>query len=135
MSHVDVLSRHVGSVSHENTLDRENILREQEKDSFCSKQSRGSYRSRKEFFLDSDDILYRRRSNENHQLVVPATLVSEVIRENHAPVYIAHPGAQRTHDLIALHYWWSGMRKGIEDYVRPRICGPSWERPRANGPI
>ena len=57
MSHVDALSRHVGSVAHENTLDRVNILREQEKDSFCSKQSPGSYRSRKEFFLDSDDIL------------------------------------------------------------------------------
>ena len=57
MSHVDALSRHVGSVAHENTLDGENILREQEKDSFCSKQSPESYRSRKEVFLDSDDIL------------------------------------------------------------------------------
>ena len=81
MSHVDALSRHVGSVAHENTLDRENILREQEKDSFFSKQSPGSYRSPKEFFLASDDILYRLRSNDNHQLVVPATLVREVIRE------------------------------------------------------
>jgi len=34
MGHVDALSHHVGSVAHENTLDRE-ILREQEKDAFC----------------------------------------------------------------------------------------------------
>ena len=118
MNHVDALSRHVGSVAHENTLDWEKILREQEKDAFCSKHTPGSYRSRKEFFLHSDDILYRRRSNGNHRLLVPATLVSEVIRENHTPVYIAHPGAKRTHDLIALHYGCPGMRKDIEDYVR-----------------
>ena len=68
--------------------------------------------------LLSDGFLYRHRSNGNHQLVVPATVVREVMRENHAPVYIAHPGAKRTHDLIALHYWWPGMRKDIEDYVR-----------------
>ena len=74
-------------------------------------QSPVSYHGRKEFFLDSDDILYRRRSNCNHQLIVPATLVSEVIREYHAPVHIAHPVAKRTHDLIALHYWWPGMKK------------------------
>jgi len=51
-------------------------------------------------------------------MIVPATLVHEVIRLNHDPVYVAHPGTKRTHDLIALQYWWPGMRKAIEDYVR-----------------
>lgn len=36
MGHVNALSRHVGSVAHENTLDRGNILREQEKHAFCN---------------------------------------------------------------------------------------------------
>jgi hypothetical protein len=88
------------------------------KDDFCNKQTPGTYHSRKEFFLDSDGILYRHRSNGNHQLVVPATLVQEVMKENHAPVYIAHSGTKRTHDLIALQYWWPGMRKAIEEYAR-----------------
>ena len=36
MGHVDALSRHVGSVAHENALDVGNILREEEKDAFCN---------------------------------------------------------------------------------------------------
>jgi hypothetical protein len=62
----------------------------------------------KGFFSDSDGIFYRRRSNGNHHVVVPATLV-QVMKENHTPVYIAHPGTKRMHDLITLRYWWPGM--------------------------
>jgi len=51
-------------------------------------------------------------------MIVPATLVHEVIMLNHDPVYVAHLGTKRTHDLIALQYGWRGMRKAIEDYVR-----------------
>jgi hypothetical protein len=40
------------------------------------------------------------------------------MEENHAPVYIAHNGTKRTHDLTALQYWWPGMRKAIGKYVR-----------------
>jgi hypothetical protein len=121
MGHVDALSRHVGPVAQDVTLDRESILREQEVYAFCSKLSPGTYHGRKEFFLDSDGIFYRRRSNGIHQLVVPATLEQAVMKENHAPLYIAHPGTKRTHDLIALQYWWPGM-KAVEKYVRS--CDP-----------
>jgi len=126
MGHVDALSRHVGSVARGNALDKENVLREQEKDACCTKQAPGTYRSKWEFFLDDDKIFYRRRSNSNHQLVVPETLVHEVIKANHEPMYVAHPGAKRTHDLIALHYWWPGMRKAIENYVGS--CNPCQRR-------
>jgi len=51
-------------------------------------------------------------------MIVPATSVDEVIMLNHDPVCVAHPGTKRTHDLIALQYWWPGMLKAIEDYVR-----------------
>jgi transposase InsO family protein len=118
MAHVDALSRHVGTIAQGGTLEKENVLHEQGKDDFCRKQNPGTYSSRKEYFLDDDGVLYRRRSRGNHQLVVPATLVLEIIRQNHDPVYVAHPGTKRTHDLIALHYWWPGMRKEIEDYIR-----------------
>ena len=118
MGHLDALSSHFGSVAHGNVRDRENILREKEKDGFCNIQAPGTYQSRKEFFLDSDGILYRRRSNNNHQLVVSATLVQEAMKENHAAEYIAHPGTKRKYDVIALHCRWPGMRKAIEDYVR-----------------
>ena len=126
IGHVDALSRHVGSVTHDNVLNKENVLREQEKDAFCIKQAPGTYRSKREFFVDDDNVLYRRKSNGNHQLVVPETLVQEVIKQNHEPMYVAHPGAKRTHDLIALHYWWPGMRKAVENYVK--FCDPCQRR-------
>jgi hypothetical protein len=118
MVRVDALSRHVGTIVQESTPEKEDVLREQAKDVFCLKQSPGTYVSRKGFFLDDDGVLYRRRSKGEHQMIVPATLVYEVIRLNHDPVYVAHPGTKWTHDLIALQYWWPSMRKAIEDYVR-----------------
>jgi hypothetical protein len=38
MTDVDVLSRHVGTVTHGNLLDRENVFREQTKDAFSQKR-------------------------------------------------------------------------------------------------
>ena len=65
-----------------------------------------------------DGLIYRRRSQERHQLVVPKSLIQDVIRANYDPSYIAHPDIKRTHSVIALNYWWSGMRRTIEDYVQ-----------------
>jgi hypothetical protein len=62
IAHVDALSRHVGAGLHQSSLNRENILREH-KDAFCTKQSPGTYSTRREFFLDDSGILYRRQSN------------------------------------------------------------------------
>jgi hypothetical protein len=59
--------------------------------------------------------MYRRQSNGKHQLVVPQTLVRDVIRKNHDPKFVAHPGVKRTYNIIS---WWSHMRKTIEEYVR-----------------
>jgi len=46
MDHVDALSRHVGSVAQGVSLDRQTILREQEKDTFCIKVTRNVPRSK-----------------------------------------------------------------------------------------
>jgi len=54
--------------------------------------------------------------------VVPETLVQEVIKQNHDPMYVDHSGAKRTHDLIARQYLWPGMRKAVENYVKS--CDP-----------
>jgi hypothetical protein len=58
-------------------------------------------------------------------LVIPKTIVQDVIKENHDRIYAAHPGIRRTRYLIALKYWWPGMRKSIEDSksVTPAIEG------------
>ena len=62
--------------------------------------------------------MYRRRSCDIHQVVVPRSLVYDVIQENHNPIYVAHPGVKRTQDLISLKYWWPGMRQTIVHYIR-----------------
>jgi len=118
--HVDALSRHVGTVIHEDNLDRSNILHEQAEHAFCVKQKPGIYSSRGEFFLNDEGAMYRRQTDNKHELVVPKTIIHHIIKVNHDPVYVAHPGVKRTYDLVSLNYWWPGMRNSIKDYVK--IC-------------
>jgi hypothetical protein len=118
IAHVDALSRHVGAITNPSSLDKENVLLEQKVDAFCCKQNPGTYADKSEFFLDEENVMYRRQSNGKHQLVVPQTLVRDVIRQNHDPKFVAHPGVKRTYNLIAFSYWWPHMRKTIEEYVR-----------------
>jgi len=77
--------------------------------------------------------MYRRQKNGKHQLVVPRTLIQEVIKENHDPKYVTHPGMKRTYGLIALNYWWPYMRREIEDYIRK--CDPCQRRKEGKIPI
>jgi len=118
VSHVDALSRHAGAVMQGDSLDKERIRCEQQKDEFCTKQELGTYASKRQFFLDEDGVMYRRQPGDKHQIVVPRSLIYDVIKESHNPVYVVHPGVKRTHDLILLNYWWSSMRRSIVDYIR-----------------
>jgi hypothetical protein len=115
--HVDALSRHVGTILGENRLNPEEVRNEQHKNQFCNRLKPESYSSRLEFFYD-DDLIYRRQWNSKHQLLVPRPLVKTVIQENHDPAYAAHPGLKRACELHALNFWWPGMRKSVEEYVK-----------------
>ena len=115
---VNALSRHVGAVLQTGGLCLETVLREQASDKFCQSLKAGTYQSKHEFFLDDEGLIYRRRSNDKHQLIISNTLVADVIRENHDPVYIAHPGIKRTFELLALSFWWPRMRKAVEEYIK-----------------
>jgi transposase InsO family protein len=117
MPHVDALSRHVGAVL-QGRLDPETVGQEQGEDKFCRSLTPGTHSSESEFFIDKKGLLYRRGTQERHQLVVPKPLVGEVIKLHHDPVYASHPGVKRTHDLIALNFWWPGMRVVVKEYVR-----------------
>jgi hypothetical protein len=68
--------------------------------------------------LDEDDVMYRRQPKNRYQLVVPRVLVQNIIKMYHDLAYVAHPGMKRTYDMISLCYWWPGMRKSIEEYIR-----------------
>jgi len=124
--HVDALSRHVGAVLEDGLPSKEKILAEQRKDPFCNAQKPKIRPNNGEYFLDEDGVMYRRRPDRKHQLVVPKSLVRDIIKANHDPKYIAHPGMKRTFDLIFLKFWWPGMRQSIEHHVRS--CDPCQRR-------
>jgi hypothetical protein len=94
--HADALSRHVATVQNQETLVPETMLHEQARDKFCGSLKPGSYSSKREFFFDEERLMFRRRSDGKHQLVVPKSLVERVIKENYNPVFTAHPGIKRT---------------------------------------
>jgi hypothetical protein len=119
--HVDALSRHVGAVANTGSLDREIVRIEQERDQFSKELHPGCFNSRNDFSYDAAGLIYRRRTNGKHQLLVPRTLVNEVIKQNHVPIYTGHPGVKRTYELVALSFWWPAMRRTTEEFISE--CG------------
>jgi hypothetical protein len=124
--HADALSRHVGVVLEDGLPSKEKIFAEQSKDHFCNVQKPKIRSSKGEYFLDDDGVMYKRSREHQHQLVVPKSLVQDIIKANHNSVYIGHPGMKRTFDLISLHYWWPGMLQSVERYVKS--CDPCQRR-------
>jgi hypothetical protein len=116
--HADALSRHVGTILGEVRLNPEEVRNGQRKDQFCVRINPGIYSSKSEFFYNDEGLIYRRQRNGKHQLLVPRELISRVIRENHDPAYAAHPGVRRTCELLVLNFWWPGIRRTVEEYVR-----------------
>ena len=99
------------------TLSKELVKAEQETDKFCNSLEVGKPRGRSEYFYD-EGVIYRRRKNGEHQLVVPKKLVTDVIALNHDPIFAAHPGKKRTLEILCIRYFWPGMRQDVENYVR-----------------
>jgi hypothetical protein len=118
IAHVDALSQHVCAISREEPLSRETFLREQRQEEFCSKQKLGTYIGMQSFFTEEEGLMYRRQASDKHQLVVPITLISDVVRENCNPLYRTHPGVKKTYELLPLNYWRPDMYRSIEDYVK-----------------
>ena len=54
------------------------------------------------------------------KIVVPPdeSLKRRILRRNHDTPTRGHPGRDRTIDLLERHFWWPGLRKWTEEYVR-----------------
>ena len=113
--HVDALSRHVQAITTEQSLSKNLVRAEQKRDNFCSTLQVGKQKGRSEYFYDEEGVIYRRRKNGEHQLVVPRKLVREVIALNHDPIFAAHPGRKRTLEILCIRYCWPGMRQDVEN--------------------
>ena len=114
IKHVNALSRHVGLVEDTQLMSKELMLREQEKDLFCKQQIENRLTADGEYCLDMD----RRMKGKQPKLVVPQSLMQDLIAENHNSIFMPHPWSERTFELISLKYWWPKMRQSIEDYIR-----------------
>jgi hypothetical protein len=92
-------------VTADAALTKERVQTEQKRDKFCKSLNPGEPKSRFEFFHHEDGTPYKRSKNGEHRLVIPRSLVREVITANHDPIFAAHPGQKRTFDAISLRYW------------------------------
>jgi hypothetical protein len=73
----------------------------QTKDKYCQSLKPGTASSKSEYFIDEEGLIFRRRKNGEHQLVVPFSLTKKVIKMNHDPVTVAHPGRSHTLDILS----------------------------------
>lgn len=62
-------------------------------------------------------ILYYKNYNNRLRLVIPQTLVADLIKAYHDSPYAIHSGATRTYKKLARKYYWSFMKKDVQKYV------------------
>ena len=84
---------------------------------------------------DSDQLLCRLREQFNqgvgnwksvngliytkdNRLCVPEVRRTQIIKLNHESNLVAHPGIEGTCDLISRKYYWPGMNKDVETFVK-----------------
>ena len=88
--HADALSRTVQAVAHDFELPGDVVKTAQEGDKFCKSLKPDSASSKSEYFKDGEALIFRRRKNGEHQLVVPISFTQKVIKINHDSVPVAH---------------------------------------------
>ncbi|KAE9275128.1 hypothetical protein PF008_g29424 [Phytophthora fragariae] len=96
------------------------------------------------FVLSEDGVLYfvgtNRRSDPDEQqemwmrLVVPSTMVQEVLQSCHDSLEGGHQGVNRTYHRVKADYYWIGLYADVEKHVRscPDCCS-SKSRPQLRG--
>jgi hypothetical protein len=76
---------------------------EQETDEFC-KRIKADLTKLPSYSVDDDDLLYLKNPEGPLRLVVPETLVPQLIRENHDARYAAHAGIRKTQEWMRKRY-------------------------------
>lgn len=71
------------------------------------------------FVKKDDEGLYFR-----DRLYVPSSdVMDEIMKEARSQVFSMHPGESKMFQEIKAHYWWTGMKKSIVEYVgRCLVC-------------
>ena len=91
-------------------LTRDEVNSAQQEGRFCKSLRLGAPHSRSEYFMDEDESIYRRGKNGEHQMVVPGSLMENLISLNHDPETVGHQGRNSTLEILCLRFYWPGMR-------------------------
>ena len=127
-TNADVLSRieYVSSIYENAPMTSEELARLQGEDKNLkaiidkTNEGGGVYES----FVLRDGVLYRRRSidkpyakNTIWRLVIPDSLVDEVLRTCHDDFSGAHLGLKKTCHKVSSQFFWTGMKKDVEKWI------------------
>ncbi|KAG8239198.1 hypothetical protein J437_LFUL018839 [Ladona fulva] len=122
--------------AYEPTWDRDLIREEQKRDEFCQKILKelreGGDRRAREFKQDEDGLLYRKNYHRHDQLVAPRNMRNRILRAFHDAPWAGHMGVKRTLASIRSKFWWSTIRKDVEEYCEN--CVSCQERKNPRGP-
>jgi hypothetical protein len=44
-----------------------------------------------------------------------------MIAVNHEPIFAAHPGRERTLERLCLSYYWPGVKKDVQQFIKEKI--------------
>ena len=77
--HADAISRAVQTVSRDMDMPCEVVKEAQGNEKFSHSLKAGSASSKSEFFKNEEGLVFRRRKDREHQLVVPLSLTHKVI--------------------------------------------------------
>jgi hypothetical protein len=95
------------------TLSRDDFKAKQTQDKFCTALKVEKEKETSEYFADLEGLIYRRRKNREHQLIVPTSKVQEVISLNHGHVFVTHPGRNKKLESLCTGFYWPGMQKEV----------------------
>ena len=99
-------------------MSREEVKTKQAKDKFCKSLDVGRARGKSEHFADEGGVIYCRRKNGEHQLVLPSSLATKVIALNHNPVTVSHTDSSHTFVILCLRFYWPRMQRNLDEYVK-----------------
>ena len=89
------------------------------------------------FYLDEHGLLYhvwsprgRSRTATKSQLVIPSNLRFDILKAFHYNPMGGHLGHEKTYDKIRVQYYWSGIYKDIQHWVRSCVDCQMRQTPR-----
>ena len=89
------------------------------------------------FKLSKDGVVLRANKNNHWQIVVPSSLLLQVLQLGHDNSTSGHQSAERTFQRISDYFWWPKMNHDMTEYVKTcKKCGArNPQGPNSQAPI